>query len=175
VKRRRSQILEQVRDADPFDASRAQGWSESPEGKAIAERVRAEMTLSLPADGSSERKRRRGPLLLAAALAALLAIGASFAVLHRHPATSVAVGCYRELRQGAPTFGVVVRPDLTPAEACAQDWPNWFDAPVPTRLTACVMEGGGTGVFPYPASMDAGGACTSIGAALLDVADRTGG
>lgn len=175
MKRRRSQILEQVRDADPFAASRAQGWSESPEGKATAERVREEMSASPPADGSSERKRRRGPLLLAAALAALLAIGASFAVLHRHPATSVAVGCYRELEQGTRSHAIAVPPGFTPADACAQAWRSMFHAPAPTRLTECVVEGGGIGVFPYPASMDARGACISIGAALPEAADRTGG
>jgi hypothetical protein len=175
VKRRRSQILEQVRDADPFAASRAQGWSETPEGKAIAERVRAEMSSSIPDEGSSKGKRRRGPLLLAATLATLLAIGASFAVLHRHPATSTVVGCYRKLGKGTATFGVTVRPDLTPAEACAQAWPNWFRAPVPARLTECVVEGGGIGVFPYPASMDPRGACNSIDAALSDSTDRPGG
>jgi hypothetical protein len=175
VKRRRSPILEQVRDADPFAASRAQGWSETTEGKATAERVRAEMTSSLPAEGSSKLKRRRGPLLLAAGLAALLAIGASFAVLHRHPATSMVVGCYRELAQGARIHGIPVPPDLTPVDACAQAWRSMFHAPAPARLTDCVVEGGGIGVFPYPASMDARAACSSIGAALPDVAGPPGG
>jgi len=175
VKRRRIPILEQVRDADPFPVSRVHGWSETPEGKAIAERVRTDMTSIPPADDPVKSRRRRGPLLLAAALAALLAIGASFAVLHRHPATSTFVGCYQELRQGARTSEAVVRPGLTPVEACAQIWSNRFDAPAPSRLTACVVEGGGIGVFPYPASMDARGACISIGAAFPDATGRTGG
>lgn len=175
MKRRRSQILEQVRDADPFTASSARGWSETPEGKATAARVRAEMTSGRPAEGPSKLKRRRGPLLLAAALAALLAIGASVVVLHRHPATSVVVGCYRELDQGARTTGVLVRPGFSPVEACAQIWPNRFNAPAPAQLTECVVEGGGIGVFPYPASMDPREACSSIDAALPVEADRPGG
>jgi hypothetical protein len=175
VKRRRSQILEQVRDADPFPASRAQGWAETSEGKATAERVRVEMTSIAPAEGSSKLKRRRGPLLLAAALAALLAIGASFAVLHRHPATSSIVGCYRDLKQGTRAAGVVVLHGLTPAEACAHEWRTRFHTSAPSRLAECVVEGGGIGVFPYPASMDARDACISIGAALPDTAGRTGG
>jgi hypothetical protein len=174
VKRRRSPILEQVRDADPFPVSRAEGWSETPEGKTIAERVRAEMTSIPPVEGPAKFRRRRGPLLLAAALAALLAIGASFAVLHRHPATSTVVGCYRELGREVPTNLVALPIGATPVDACAQAWRSIFHAPAPTRLTECVIERGAIGVFPYPASMDAQEACNSIDASLPDETDRTG-
>jgi hypothetical protein len=133
------------------------------------------MARSVAVEGSPKVKRRRGPLLLAAALAALLAIGASFAVLHRHPATSTVVGCYRELGQRARTTEAVVPPGLTPIQACAQIWPNRFDTPAPSRLTECVVEGGGIGVFPYPASMDAGEVCSSIGAAPPDAVGPPGG
>ncbi len=175
MKRRRSQILEQVRDADPFGASRAEGWSETPEGRATAERVRAEMTSSLLAERPSKLVRRRGPLLLAAALAALLAIGASFAVLHRHPAPSTVVGCYRELAQEAQVTWITVSLTLAPADVCAHAWRTMFHSSAPSRLTECVVEGGGIGVFPYPASMDPQEACNSIDAALPDAADGTGG
>lgn len=175
MKRRRSPILEQVRDADPFPTSRAEGWGDTPEGKTIAERVRAEMTSSPPAERVSKFRRRRGPLLLAAALAALLAIGASFAVLHRHPETSTVVGCYRELGRGVRTNLVTLPSGATPVDACAQAWQSMFHTPAPTRLTECLIERGAIGVFPYPASMDAREACNSIDAALPDAADRAGG
>ena len=175
MRRRRSPILEQVRDADPFPVSRAQGWSETPEGKAIAERVRAEMSTSPSIEGPAKFRRRRGPLLLAAALAALLAIGASFAVLHRHPATSTVVGCYRALGREVRTNLVTLPMGVTPVDACTQAWRSMFHAPAPTRLTECVIERGAIGVFPYPASMDAQEACNSIDASLPDEADLTGG
>jgi hypothetical protein len=68
-----------------------------------------------------------------------------------------------------------VAPGLDPADVCAHAWRSLFHAPTPSRLTECVVDGGGIGVFPYPASMDPQEACSSIGAALPDPADRTGG
>jgi hypothetical protein len=130
------------------------------------ERVRAEASSEETADGSIARRRRRGPSLLAAALVVLLSLGASYAVLYRHPADAATAGCYQELRRESRVISVVVPARSTPVEVCVDEWPRYFHIPAPASLTTCVLDEGGVGVFPYPASMDAREACSSIGAAI---------
>jgi hypothetical protein len=170
------ELLTQLRDADPSPASVTQGWSRTQAGRDTANLIRREIAAGHDQQVVPTRRGRRGPFLLAAALLALLAVGASFAIFERHPATTSVAGCYATLDQeGSSTVSVTVLDGSSASSTCSREWSRIFGVPAPARLVACVVDGGGIGVFPYPASMDSREACSSIGAALPDRADAPGG
>jgi hypothetical protein len=170
------ELIAQLRDADPSPASVTQGWSGTEAGRDTADRVRGEMAAGPERDEASGDRRRRGPLLLAAALLALLAVSASFAILERRPATTSVAGCYASLDQeGSSTVSVTVPSGASASDACSREWRRIFGVAAPPRLVECVVSGGGIGVFPYPASMARSEACSSIGAVLPDLAETPGG
>jgi hypothetical protein len=165
-------ITKLMESADPVNTSDVQGWPESPEAQEILAGI---VTSSYP----TPRQRSRGPLLVPlAVLLVLAAAGATYVLTSYHPTSEPrSVGCYRELDQSADTVVVGIRPAdvvLGPAGVCARGWAMAFGEPAPGALVTCIVEGGGTGVFPNRAELSPDEACSSIGAALPEDATYGG-
>jgi hypothetical protein len=154
-------LLDRVRAADPTPFDSVRGWSASPEGRAVAERVLREVGTT--GDLRTARRRRfRGPLLLAAAL--LLVVGGASLVLGEKANDALAVGCYGAARLDADLAVISLGDASSPVEACAGQWRSLFGEPAPARLVACRLSDGGHGVFPVPDGQDPAALCAALGA-----------
>jgi hypothetical protein len=93
---------------------------------------------------------------------------AGYALVRSRPTTNpLAVGCHATLDREANAAILEVTPSnesIGLIGLCAQQWQSAFAEPAPAALVACVVDGGGTGVFPIVAETDAQEACESIGA-----------
>jgi hypothetical protein len=171
VKQRRDVTLEVLRGANPSPEDSTTGWHETDEGRAVAVQARARAEAPEPQAARAERStrttsRRRHRLVVALAVVVALtfAVAAAFRIGSRPSATPDTATCHNVFHQ--EPGGVVVRvAKQDPVAACASVWQESFNEPPPARLIACVIDEGGTGVFPYPEGMEAGDACGSIGAA----------
>jgi hypothetical protein len=153
-------LLDRVRAADPAPFETVRGWSRSDEGRAVAERVvREAAAVNVPA---TERRRLRGPFLLAAALV-LVVVGASL-VLGEKASDALSVGCYGAARLDADLAVIPIGDAASPVDACAGRWRSLFGETAPARLVACTLPGGGHGVFPVPEGRDPATLCSELGA-----------
>jgi hypothetical protein len=174
VKRRRDSLIRAIKATNPSPARDVSGWSRTDEGRAIADRVRADAAAGKPAVEISRRSRRRGPMLLAAAVLALFALGASYAIFVRDPQTTTGTACFERLDQGASFVVITLAEGADPIDACRREWRSAFGASPPPRLAECIVEDAGIAVFPFPPSITAQGACSSIGAAIRAPHDSPG-
>ncbi|HEV8564340.1 MAG TPA: hypothetical protein VGR41_05465 [Actinomycetota bacterium] len=161
---RKDHVLEALRRANPAPDESTSGWHASPEGVRVAARARTEE----PARPEDPMRRRphRVAIGLIAAVAAAFGIAAAFALGSSDTLTPNIAKCHSVLRQesSAVAVGLLGR---DPIDACIQEWERTGQR-VPPRLTACVIDEGGTGVFPYPEGMTPAGACSSISARVFE-------
>ena len=129
------------------------------------------LTGDRPITAGRSRRPRRRVLLMVPLAAAVAAAAVAAGVVSRRPTVDpLSVGCYDQLSQQAST--TVLGPDsfppgMTPVQACRAAWASFTDGQsAPADLVVCVVDGGGTGVFPNRDGMSAEEACGSIGAAL---------
>ena len=156
--------MQSLRRANPVPEDTTKGWSTSAEGRRVAVQVKRELSDDLTA--TPPRSRRSRVAAAAIAAAALLALGGAIVIVSRPTVTPLSAGCFEQLDQSANVAIVFLR-GRDPADACAARWMEQFGVRAPARLTTCVLDAGGTGVFPYPDSMTAEDACSSLGAGVL--------
>jgi hypothetical protein len=171
VKHRRDVTLELLRGANPSPEDSTTGWHETDEGRAVAAQARARTDApESPAARTkrstltTSRRRHRLVVALAVIVALTFAVAAAFRIGSRPSATPDTATCHNVFRQ-EPGGVVVSVAKRDPVAACTSIWRESFNEPPPSRLITCVVDEGGTGVFPYPEDMEAGEACGSIGAA----------
>lgn len=158
-----------LESADPVDADALHGWARSSEGRRILEEIMTATVVRPPI--------RKRAILLVGAVMVLGLLAATYYLSSRPTSEPSSVGCYRVLDQQANTAVFGIRPPdegLSPAGICAREWTAAFGEPAPDSLVTCIVEGGGTGVFPNPESLDPAEACGSIGASLPETADFGG-
>lgn len=170
MKDHKDPTLEALRRANPATEESTKGWHESAEGKWVAARAQAEDSepsiASERRDRPMKHHRNRAVIVLIAAVAAAFGIAAAITLGPRETLTPNMTTCHDLLRQKSDSF-VVALLEGDPIEACRQGWQGGFHEPAPAFLAVCVLDEGGTGVFPYdPVEMaGAADACSSIGAA----------
>ena len=120
--------------------------------------------------------RRRRPLVLALAAAALVLVAATgfttYSLL-REPTHLMSIGCYETASESA-NVAIVDSDGGSPVEICAELWRRGdMGAPVPRSLAACVLGAGAIGVFPgSPESTCAGLGLAPVDAAILAELER---
>jgi hypothetical protein len=160
-----------LESADPVDTDALQGWARSSEGRQVLEEI-----LSSTAVRSPIRTKSMAIVLVGAVLILGL-LAATYFLTSRPTSEPSSIGCYNGLDQQANTAVFGIRPHdegLGPAGICAREWTAAFGEPAPDSLVTCIVEGGGTGVFPNPESLSPEDACGSIGASLPETADFGG-
>lgn len=168
-----------LRQADPVNQELLEGWEQSDQALGIFERVVDAGLASMTTHQTSPRRPRRrfvGVALGAALLAASTA--AAFALISRPTSDPFSVGCYERPDQGANTavFAIDnIGESLGPAGICATQWQDAFGVPPPANLVTCIVDGGGTGVFPNPSGLYAEEACGAIQASMPAVGTPYGG
>lgn len=106
-------------------------------------------------------------IALMGSTAVLVASGPS--VTYRSTSNPFSVGCYDGLDQSAATTIIAITSaseGLSAAEVCAREWREVQKHDVSENLATCVVDGGGTGVFPAPWGLSNEEACAAIGAAM---------
>ena len=171
MKTRKDPTLDALRGANPTPQGSTTGWHASAEGRGVAARVRAAASQQPEAEALLRSRGPRVAVTLVAAVAAL-ALGASLAVVSMPSVTPNATTCFAKLDQHASRSLVALR-QQDPIDACVAQWAHDFGVAAPPRLTACVLDGGGSGVFPYPDAMTPTEACLSVGAAVLEPGSRS--
>jgi len=157
--------LVQIRLLDPIDHTELGEYATSRVGLAVRDRILiADPLLSEPHRRPLWRRR---PFRVAIGAAAAVASVAAAAILTGAPTINpLSVGCYQTASQEADTAIVTLDPGQEaagPVGACATVWPSAFGEPVPENLVACVVPGGGLGVFPTAAGLAPADACNAIG------------
>ena len=152
-------LTRRLREADPVPPNE-QGWRHSPEGRAVKDEIAR--LLQEPA-ARPKRGRRRGPVLLAAAL--LIAISIStLTVLADRDVDQLSVVCFLEPDLEA-SRAVVSSLNTTPVPACRAIWQSAFGTPPPQTLIECQLpDGGGRAVLPGVQDVDPATECTDVGA-----------
>jgi hypothetical protein len=152
-------MLDRLRTADPAPFETVRGWSESPDGRAVVERVLRE----IGAGGvrTTRRRRFRGPILLAAAL--VLVVGGASLVLGEKANDALGVSCYARADLTDATV-IALGDAASPVDACERAWRSLFGEPPPAQLIGCRLPGGGHGVFPVPDGRDPATLCADLGA-----------
>lgn len=136
--------------------------SRPPQARRVNQ-VRYDVPVSKIVSGARRRRHRRRVVLGAVPSVALLA-AAGYALRSEPTSELFTVGCYASLDQQADTTIIGWDKGKTAAESCLNE-PTAFGEAVPDRVVTCVVNGGGTGVFPNPQDLNANEACASIGAA----------
>lgn len=138
-------IDELVGKANPVRHEDVQGWVDSAEALEIRERV-----LSLRSAAERQRKSRRlfrRGVVISVAIA-LVASALAAAYVGSRPTTDVfSLACSPDTRMSQLAI-VSVRDGESPEQTCASRWQSMFQAPAPANLTSCVIQPGGTVVFP---------------------------
>lgn len=161
-------LTRHLRQADPVDDELIEGWERSEEALQVFERVVGNDRARVAHHAPRSRSRRR---VVGAALGAVLltaTTAAAFALISRPTTNPLSVGCYERLDQGANTAVFAIDQadeSLGPAGICARQWQEAFGEAAPTNLVTCIVDGGGTGVFPNPSGLAVQEACASIHAA----------
>jgi hypothetical protein len=155
----RDAVLDRLRAADPAPFETVRGWSESEEGRAVAERVLRQIEVG----GVRRRRRRlRGPIAIAATL--LLVIGGASLVLGQKANDALGVGCYAAPRLDADLAVIPLGDAASPVEACTRAWMSLFGEHPPAQLVGCRLSQGGHAVFPVPEGEDPATLCADLGA-----------
>jgi hypothetical protein len=163
-------LVRYLKQADPVDDKSLDGWEQSDQARRILDGVfdTDRASVSTPhAPPSRSRRRLVGIVLGVALLAATTA--AAYALISRPTTDPLSVGCYERLDQEADTAVFRIgRSDesLGAAAICAREWQGAFGEPAPANLVTCVVDGGGTGVFPIRPGLAPEEACASIHASL---------
>jgi hypothetical protein len=154
-------VLRAIREANPQPSQVR--WADTDAGRAVADRVRREAEDDARApDIEPPHRRRIWPALLAAALL-ISAVGATYAVMHRGPASESHVLCTLDPLARTPDQAFAdVAPGSTPLQACRNLWPVRFGTPIPD-LVGCVDPGGGVRVIPRFAGQTPSESCSTIG------------
>lgn len=161
-----------IRKADPVVPSSISGFGNSPTGRAILARIVAD---SPPAPLLPRRATKRPALRVLAVGVAAAAMLAAAVTLTRSPTSPLSAGCYQTASQQADTAVIDLGTDGRGAvEACAEVWLSAFGDPVPESLVACVVTGGGLGVFPADPTVPLDDFCTALGAATPVDGDYAG-
>jgi hypothetical protein len=151
-------LMERVRAADPAPLSSVEGWSRTPEGRAVAERA-----LRRAQEDRPPRRPGSGRLMLIAAVVGLVALGTVAVLANQRTANSLAVGCFAAADLRADRAVVALGDFPTPEDACRSNWRSAFHEEPPARLATCVMSDGGHGVFPIGPDDDPSAICAALG------------
>lgn len=166
-----------IRDTNPVDPAELEEFAASPVGTALHDRILASDPSKSAAAGLPLRRHRALRISVAMAVAAV-AVAAAAVVLPGRPTTNpLTVGCYQAASQEADSAVIAFDPDredLGPVGTCAIAWPSAFGQPAPEHLVACVVTGGGLGVFPTEPGDSPSDACNAIGAAPAIDGDYSG-
>jgi hypothetical protein len=159
-----------LKQADPVDDESLDGWEQSDQARRILDGVLDTDRASVSSPRAPRLRSRRRVVGVALGVALLAAtIGAAYALISRPTANPLSVGCYERLDQDADTAVFrIERADesLGAVGICAREWQGAFGEPAPANLVTCVVDGGGTGVFPIPPGLAPEEACASIHASL---------
>jgi hypothetical protein len=158
--KRNDPTLEALRRANPAPEESTTGWHASAEGRQVAARALAEAP-EVP-EISTRRSRRPRVLVALVAAVAALALGAKLGdSVPQETKTPNQASCYLILDPHSDRDFAVLN-DRTPVEACAAFVKQHYSL-TPSHLAACVLNEGGTGVFPHEDSRSAKEVCISMG------------
>lgn len=164
--------IDVIRRADPVDPATIAGFPETARGQEILARIVDDGAVT----ALDRRRRRMTSLLRVAAIAAVGALGIAAAVsMSRSPVDPLTAGCYHSASQQANITVIDLGTDGRGAiELCTQVWTEATGQPVPESLVACVVTGGGLGVFPADPDVAPDATCAALGASTPVDGDYAG-
>lgn len=163
-------LLRAVRDANPIKDDAA-GWVESEESSRVLDRLVSALDTEIPLVA---RPTWRRPLLIGSLCFAIIAsVGAGYVASRRLTSDVFTVGCSADSRGDDLTI-VPITQEMSPEDVCLREWRHQGVLPA-NNVVACVIDEGGTVVFPNLSNMTPQDLCGSVGASLPAAIGSYGG
>lgn len=154
------ELLDAVRSANPVRSDDLRGWVESDEAMGVRDRIIAK--IDQEAIPPTRRVWKRPMVLMPAGLAVVASIVAAVYISSRPTSEVFTVGCASE-PGGSDMAIVAIKEGKSAEQTCIQEWQSQNE-PIPGNVVACVIQEGGTVVYPNPSNMSPADFCASVGA-----------
>lgn len=164
-------VMKRVKAADPVKEQHVKGWVDTEEANEIRQRILSSATLQ---PHRPKRRLTSRVVLFPAALLVIISATAALYVSSRATSDPFSLACASgpDLQSLAV---VAVKEGQSPEQTCASQWQSMFDSSTPATLTACVIDAGGTVVFPNKTGMGREDFCASVGASVPSGGPQYGG